>query len=205
MVDVKARDQAGRVFQIEVQLQIHTALPARALYSWARTYAEQLGSGQGYHLLKPTLAIWIVDGVLFPSSSAVHHRIRLLDAEAGLVLTDQIELHMLQLPRFRLGEPLDEEAQWVYFLKEARNWTELPASLNSPALEKAMEKLDTISESTVDRERYRAREAWLREQATLEFLLQEALRERERERQEAERERERLRERLRAAGIDPDA
>lgn len=174
VVDVKATDGDGRVFQVEVQLQVHGALPARALYAWARTYGDQLGQGDGYDQLRPTLAIWILGGLLFPDSPRVHHRFSLSDPETGLHLTDHIELHMLQLPRFQLPVNLDEEARWVYFLKEARHWTELPASLDSPALRKAMSELDAISDSIADRLRYLAREDYLREQITLENLRRQA-------------------------------
>jgi PD-(D/E)XK nuclease family transposase len=35
-VDVKANDQSGRIFQIEVQLAYYTDLPARMLYTWSK-------------------------------------------------------------------------------------------------------------------------------------------------------------------------
>ena len=175
VVDVKARDDHGRTYQIEVQVQVHSALPARVLYSWARTHIQQIHIGDHYQLLRPTLSIWILDALLFPQSLRVHHRFLLMDPDTGMQLTDHIELHVLQLKHFRMPAALDEEARWVYFLKEARNWTELPASLDCPALRKAMNKLDAISESTADRLRYQAREEYLLEQATLEHFRKEAL------------------------------
>ncbi|MCK6504121.1 Rpn family recombination-promoting nuclease/putative transposase [Myxococcota bacterium] len=175
VVDVKARDEHGRLYQIEVQLQNHAALPERALFSWARTYAHQLGKGIDYQELRPTLSIWILDALLFPESPKVHHRFRLMDREAGMHLTDHVEIHLIQLPRFQPSAPLDEEGRWVYFLKEARNWTTLPPSLDSPALRRAMDKLDDIRQSTADRLRYQAREDYLHLQATLERSRREAM------------------------------
>lgn len=168
IVDVKATDESGRTYQVEVQLDLRRTLPARALYTWARIYGAQLERGQDYQALKPVIAIWILDGVYLRESARVHHRFRLVDVDAGVRFSDHIELHLLQLGRFVAMPPLDEEASWVYFLKEARNWTELPADLESPALRLAMDQLKTISESARDLERYRAREDWLRAQLTRE-------------------------------------
>lgn len=42
IVDVKARDLAGRLYQIEIQLLNVPNLPARILYGWADLYSAQL-------------------------------------------------------------------------------------------------------------------------------------------------------------------
>jgi len=42
IVDVKARDAQGRVFQVEIQLLVLPDLPARILYGWANLYRSQM-------------------------------------------------------------------------------------------------------------------------------------------------------------------
>jgi predicted transposase/invertase (TIGR01784 family) len=42
IVDVKASDQNGRIYQIEVQLTYYTDLPARMVYTWSEIYCKQL-------------------------------------------------------------------------------------------------------------------------------------------------------------------
>ena len=54
VVDVKARDERGRLYQVEIQLLGHPDLPARILYTWADLYSAQLRSGQDYGELRPT-------------------------------------------------------------------------------------------------------------------------------------------------------
>ncbi|MGZ8217735.1 Rpn family recombination-promoting nuclease/putative transposase [Methylomagnum sp.] len=54
IVDVKARDNAGRLYQVEIQLLNYRHLPARIAYTWADLYSGQLKSGQDYDRLKPT-------------------------------------------------------------------------------------------------------------------------------------------------------
>ena len=65
IVDVKARDDQGRIYQIEIQLNTHAQLPARMLFGWGSLYSKQLKRGRKYHLLKPSYAIWLLVDSLF--------------------------------------------------------------------------------------------------------------------------------------------
>jgi hypothetical protein len=46
IVDVKARDTAGQVYQIAIQLLSHADPPARILSTWADLYSQKFQSGQ---------------------------------------------------------------------------------------------------------------------------------------------------------------
>ncbi len=72
IVDVKARDTARRIFQVEIQLLVFPHDPApRILYAWTDLYSKQLHSGQDYDALQPTYTIWILDQTLFVESCRV--------------------------------------------------------------------------------------------------------------------------------------
>ncbi len=55
-VDVKARDDGSRQFQVEIQLLNHRDLLGRILYGWADLYSQQLRDGDSYRKLQPTYA-----------------------------------------------------------------------------------------------------------------------------------------------------
>ncbi|MCB9764491.1 MAG: Rpn family recombination-promoting nuclease/putative transposase [Alphaproteobacteria bacterium] len=227
VVDVKARDVLGRGFQIEVQVRLHQAVRERALYTWADLYQEQLGRGEDYQTLQPVYAIWLLDEVLLPESPAVHHRFTAFDREHGVTLCDHLNLHVLELPKLpRLQEPLDDEQRWCTFFRQARRWTELPRTLDTPELRQAMGTLIEISDREREYHRYASRLDALRVQRTIEnaerearTLLAEAEARLEAERAERaavearlEAERaaaalrlEQARQALRDAGLDPDA
>jgi hypothetical protein len=57
VVDVKARDDQGRAYQIEIQLALHPGLPARMLYTWSSIYHGLLRKGQVFTELRPVIAI----------------------------------------------------------------------------------------------------------------------------------------------------
>ncbi len=42
IIDVKAKDEAGRRYTIEVQVRAQPAFAERALYYWAKSYGDQL-------------------------------------------------------------------------------------------------------------------------------------------------------------------
>jgi predicted transposase/invertase (TIGR01784 family) len=64
--DIKARDQAGRQFNVEMQMIAYRYYEERILYYAARLHQHQLHEGQDYLELKPTISISFLDHVLFP-------------------------------------------------------------------------------------------------------------------------------------------
>ena len=52
IVDIKAEDQSGRQFNIEMEMAPDRYFTKRVLYYWAKRYADQLHEGQPYEDLK---------------------------------------------------------------------------------------------------------------------------------------------------------
>ena len=158
IVDLKVRDTEGRRIIIEMQLAVTRAFRERILYYGCRDYAGQLHDGDDYSLLTPTIVICIVSRQLFPQDKPHHFRFRLTAEGCSEPFTDRLEIHTIELGKFaaegdKLWTPLD---QWLYFLKngdelDVRN---LPQGLADPQVRRAVEVLDMISQSELDRERY---------------------------------------------------
>ncbi|MCB9763305.1 MAG: Rpn family recombination-promoting nuclease/putative transposase [Alphaproteobacteria bacterium] len=147
IVDVKARDQRGRIFQVEIQLVLEPALAERMLYGWSVIYSRQLRKGDAYADLNPVIAIWLVDAALFPHAQGWHHVFQAADRHTGLLLSDQMAIHVLELPKWRrAGGPLAGPDRWMYFLNEAGGWTTLPNELEDPEMKQAMDTLGQISD-----------------------------------------------------------
>lgn len=230
VVDVQARDADGNRFAVEIQNQVRPRLASRMVYGLCDLYQSQLASGGDFAALRPVHAIWVLDQNLLKESPAWLHHFQLRDLATGTRISDHLGLHTVELRKWRKpAAPLAPADQWVYLLREGRNWDDLPADLQSPEMRKAMAILDQISEKTRDYLRYQARQNFLREQRTMERLMEEerqgrreAIEQLEQERVAKEQERaakeaaltaehaaraeaEALRARLRALGIDPDA
>jgi len=83
---------------------------------------------------------------------------------------------MLELPKFtrsaeELASPLDT---WLYFLRyaETLDTDALPAGLRVPEIERAMEVLQMVTQSDLERERYEARVKLERDRKSLERYAQ---------------------------------
>src|SRR5947209_18664903 len=121
ILDIKARDQAGRQFNVEMQMLAHRYYEKRILYYCARLHQQQLHEGQDYLELKPTISISFLDHVLFPQVADYHLHFRLLEASHHFPFTDDMEFHVLELPKFtKSASELENKLDmWLYFFRHA--------------------------------------------------------------------------------------
>ncbi|MBI3822209.1 MAG: PD-(D/E)XK nuclease family transposase, partial [Planctomycetes bacterium] len=161
VVDVKARDQLGRLYNIEMQMCATPAYPERVSYYWAKIYADQLGDGDDYDKLNETVSISFLNDVLFAEVADFHVAFQLRCLKhPGLLFSDRQEMHVIELPKFRKSaEDLADTLEgWCYFLKNAADMdsTALPKKMQTPAVKHAMEVLTVISKTDLEREKYLA-------------------------------------------------
>lgn len=200
ILDIKGRDQQGRLYNLEMQMLLTAALAQRLLYYWSKVYSQQLAEGDDYMCLRPTISICFVNGDLFPGHPEYHTQFRLRDAAGQLCLTDDLAIHVLELPKFtrtlsELRTPLDS---WLYFFKNGvgLDADALPEALDRPELRKAMMGvLKMLAQNDLERELYEGRLKARRDMQTLEALrdqsqqrFETADREREQARREVKRE-----------------
>jgi predicted transposase/invertase (TIGR01784 family) len=129
---------------------------------WAKLHQQQLHEGHDYVELKPTISVSFLDHVLFPKVPAYHLRFRLLETSQHFPLTDDLEFHLLELPKFtKSAEELSSDLdKWLYFLRHAEKMdTEaVPAALQQqPMVLRALEELKMLAQTDAERERYEAR------------------------------------------------
>src|SRR5579862_3038451 len=55
ILDIKARDQAGRQFNVEMQMLLYRHFGKRIFYYGSRLHQQQLHEGEDYPKLKPTI------------------------------------------------------------------------------------------------------------------------------------------------------
>jgi predicted transposase/invertase (TIGR01784 family) len=169
ILDVKARDATGRLFNVEMQMEPHRAYPARVVYYLTRLHQQQLHAGDDYHTLAPSCSISFLDHVLFRGRPRGHWRFHLRDEEEpGSVFSDQLGVYVVELPKFdrpaaELVTPLE---RWCFFLRHGAilDTEQLPEALRFPQMHKAMEVLRMVTQSDLDRERYEARLKYRRDE-----------------------------------------
>ncbi len=162
ILDILATDKLGRRFNIEVQRTNAAWLPKRLTYYVATQLVNQIGEGENYSRLRPSISICILKASMFPHLEAYHHEFRLRTAD-GLTFTDCLEIHVLELPKYgklsdnkRVEDPLD---QWMEFFNSAHgaNPAEIRTRLPSSVFEEAIGVLEMISQTAEQRMLYFAR------------------------------------------------
>ena len=142
-LDVKALLNDGTNVIIEMQVLNVEGFEKRILYNAAKTYSAQLGTGEDYTLLNPVIALTITDFVMFDELDGYRSCFVLKEKDFLIDYpTYDLELVFVELPKFEqsLAQLDSLMAQWLFFLKNAKDLQTIPDQLEDvPALRQAFE------------------------------------------------------------------
>lgn len=169
ILDIKATDEHGRQYNIEMQLTDQVHYNQRALYYWSKLYTSQLQEGDAFSDLKKTISINILNFNYFDAEPSYHNVFKILHAESHKSYFEDLELHFIELNKFddNLANIKTTLDRWANFLKKASSYDKetFPPELKSePAIVKAFLSLSTLSFNKEEREIYEARLKWLRDE-----------------------------------------
>lgn len=169
ILDVRAVDQRGAIYDIEMQLSAHSRLIKRIVFYGCEVYAGQLKAGDDYSDLKPVYSICLFHGRLWDDSPKVHHAFRLVDRESGRLLAETLEIHTLELGWYNLLESELESAnpldRWLYWLLYAHKYDAetLARLFPQPEFQKATDTIFRIAKKTEDKAMYDSRQKAIRD------------------------------------------
>ncbi|MBF0101332.1 MAG: Rpn family recombination-promoting nuclease/putative transposase [Desulfobacterales bacterium] len=174
VVDIKARDEIGRIFQIEIQMIVYNALDKRISYTWSDIYSSQLHKGNDYSSLKPVVSIWILCEDLFKNVNCFHHHFQMYDPNNKISLNQDCSIHILELEKFVTNNVHNELERWLLFFKEGEELddTYLPEYMNTEEMREAMNTLKAFSEKERAYHLYQSRLNYIREQKTIQLELE---------------------------------
>jgi predicted transposase/invertase (TIGR01784 family) len=165
--DVYAKTAEGKLIDIEMQLFNKFDIEKRTLFYWSKRYASQLQKGEKYQELKKCVTINILNYSFLPNKE-YHNVFHLREDRTGMMLTDDIEVHFLELLKLDDCIPLQGGLEnWLLFLKgvDTTHWEVL--KMNEPGLEKAMDTLQYLSQDSEARRLYEARQKYLHDEASM--------------------------------------
>jgi predicted transposase/invertase (TIGR01784 family) len=123
ILDIKAKAENGRWFNVEMQISEDYNFDKRAIYYWAKLVTEQLNEGMMFKELKKTISISILDFNFIPNTPEVHNCYKIINTATGKddKLHDIFELHYIELKKFKktyhqINSALD---RWSTFLTKA--------------------------------------------------------------------------------------
>ncbi len=143
IIDVRAKDERGQQFVIEMQVVDVEGFDKRVQYYTCRDYSMQIDRGEDYALLKPTYFIGILDFNFFDSEDYLSHHLIMNGKTYEHSLKD-IQFTFIELKKF--DKPTEEletlEEKWVFFLKEAENLDVIPENTDDEGLVEAYKDAD---------------------------------------------------------------
>jgi predicted transposase/invertase (TIGR01784 family) len=160
VLDIRARDSAGRWLNIEMQVTVFAGLLQRLVYYACTMYVGQLESGQNYADLRSAISICLLNKKLFRDDTVPHHRFRLADPEHGVEISDSVEVHTLELTKYNLQEATISSApaieQWAFFFLFADRYEpeRLRELLPGVEFQQAISVVEAIAAKTEDRMMY---------------------------------------------------
>jgi predicted transposase/invertase (TIGR01784 family) len=144
IVDVRCKDEKGKNYIIEIQVENEHNFPQRCVYYAARALTLQLEAKQDYKEILPVIFVGILGFKLFKWNHSTSH-LFITDQKTGEIAFDTFEWHIVELPKFKKteNEIKTDEERWLYLLKNAATLNYMPPCLEKlKATEHAMEVLD---------------------------------------------------------------
>ncbi|MCK5354955.1 MAG: Rpn family recombination-promoting nuclease/putative transposase [Methyloprofundus sp.] len=132
ILDIKATNQAGENFIIEIQKKDLGNFSKRTLYYTAKAYVEQLDKGNDYSKLKKVYFIGLLNFNMFTSENFISRHL-ILNQETKNQDLDDFEFSFIELKKFNknLSDLENNLDKWVYFLKHAKDLTLIPKEFES--------------------------------------------------------------------------
>jgi len=97
ILDVRATDERGDIFQVEFQTSEKKTFADRMTYYAGKSFGGQMMKGEVYSSLKAVLAIAVTTFEMFPQLESIHNSFRLTaKANPDVVFTEKLQMHILE-------------------------------------------------------------------------------------------------------------
>ena len=188
IVDMKCITKNGTVVIIEVQLSGNSRFPERILYYWAANYSKLLKKGEQYDALTPVISINLLNFNLSKKNDNVHSCYMIYDTKNKNLLTDHLQIHMIELKKFKFGvcPPLAKDNNlskdlnyWLGFFT-TKNMEEYMSEIvkEKPIMEEAHKRYNNFIRSRLMMTEYEKKEIYQYDkQISLEDKRREGIRE----------------------------
>ena len=178
ILDLSAKLDGGILCNIEIQLLDEGNIEKRILQYWSRKYSEQIVIGEDYKKLKKTIVILIADFRLksLKEVEKYHTEWQIMEEKSGKVLTEDLELHIISLPKARKIENKNNELmQWLKFLDNPNKEEVLDVAKKNQDIADALWKLEDISEDKKLRRIAELKERWARDERNRQQNMKEMM------------------------------
>jgi predicted transposase/invertase (TIGR01784 family) len=182
ILDVRASLADNTKINIEVQLCNKYNMEKRSLYYWSREFYQGIDAGQDYHELPAVIAINILDFGYFRLEE-FHTSFHLWeDRDRSYMLTDALEMHFLEIPKFRAlrGKDIKNNAlhRWLSYFDQRTSEQLIEEIMTmDPVIEKAQAVMDKVSRDEGLRHAYDMYQLSLMDERNIQYRITKAVQE----------------------------
>jgi len=101
ILDIRAQLDDGATVLIEMHLYDLDDLKYKTIRSWARTYGEEIKSGDDYSMQPPVICVTFENGSMDDGENQkIHKCCKIMDIDDSTIFTDALELHYIDMKAF---------------------------------------------------------------------------------------------------------
>ncbi|WAH39314.1 Rpn family recombination-promoting nuclease/putative transposase [Alicyclobacillus dauci] len=165
ILDIRARGADGQYINVEIQLWNRKDIEKRTLFYWAKMYSGQLEEGDPYRKLSKTVTINILD-FDYIHAEKYHTTFHLREDSTSLMLTDDIEIHFIELRKLKEQSYGTQRrlVRWMLFIAGLSNEKLEELAMEEPVIRKALTTLEFLSQDAEARRLYEERQRALRDE-----------------------------------------
>jgi predicted transposase/invertase (TIGR01784 family) len=128
ILDIKARNQRGESFIVEMQKKDLGNFAKRSLYYTSKAYVSQINNGIDYKSLKKVYYISVVNFNMFENREYISRHL-IINQETGTQDLEDFEFTFIELEKFdkKLDELETDADKWIFFIKNASNLDLIPS------------------------------------------------------------------------------
>ena len=168
ILDVVATLDDNTKVNIEMQVKGHENTIDRSVFYETGLFHESLNSGEDYLEIPKVISIWITDYDVF-DEGPFHERARLKRDYENIILTDKVEIHYIQLPKFRKkykrvsNKLRDKLEDWLTFIENED--LEAIRMIDNKYIQQAEDEFEYLTGDAAERRLAQLREKAIRDEA----------------------------------------
>jgi len=144
ILDVIAKINDKHLCNIEMQFSSSNNIIDRILCYWSIIYSKQLHAGEDYSTLNKAICI-LISNFKVPSLKHLpyHSSWKIIEENfRQTILTDKLEIHIIELPKIKELTDEDELLDWLFFLDNPKSERVVEKMKTNKELQQANEKFE---------------------------------------------------------------
>jgi predicted transposase/invertase (TIGR01784 family) len=123
IVDVRCKDNYGRQFIVEMQMEWNISFYNRMVFNSSKAFVRQIEKGEDYELLQPVYGLGIINDNFDYKTPEFYHHYEIVNRENTDEVIKGLEFVLIELKKFKPEKWADRKMAvlWLRFLKEMKD------------------------------------------------------------------------------------